>query len=229
MPDLPNNPRKDLPNLADLRLSYQQGTLRRAVLKPNPLEQFQGWFIQSLEAAPAHSEPYALSLATADLSGRPSVRTVLLRGVSEQGLDIYTNYQSHKGRDLAHNPQAELLFYWPYLERQVRVYGPVSPISAAESDQYFHQRPRDSQLAAHASTPQSGPIASRAELEAHFAELEAQFPAGSVIPRPDFWGGYRLRPQEWEFWQGREGRMHDRFRYQWQEAPGQWHIDRLMP
>lgn len=218
---------QDLPNLADLRLSYQRGELRRSQLQADPLEQFQGWFAQALESHAPHAEPYALSLATASVSGRPSVRTVLLRGVSADGLDIYTNYQSHKGHDLAGNPQAELLFFWPELERQVRVYGPVSRLSAAESDAYFHKRPRDSQLAAHASVPQSGVIDSRAALEGRFAALEAQYPEGAVIPRPEFWGGYRLAPQEWEFWQGRPNRMHDRFRYVRQDNG--WDIQRLMP
>lgn len=217
----------NLPNLADLRLSYQLAELRRASLKPDPLEQFRGWFAEALEAAPPHTEPYALSLATADQTGRPSVRTVLLRGVDDKGLVFYSNYQSHKGHDLAANPQAEMLFYWPALERQVRVYGQVTRLDTAQSDVYFHQRPRDSQLAAHASTPQSGVIPSRQALEDHFAALERRFPAGTPIPRPAFWGGYALMPQEWEFWQGRPNRMHDRFRYTPQGES--WHIERLAP
>ena len=215
----------DSPDLTALRVSYTKGELRRADLKADPLAQFQDWF----EVA-QHSqvrEPYALSLATADAQGRPSVRTVLLRGADERGLTFYTNYESHKGHDLAANPQAELLFFWPDLERQVRVYGPVTRVSAQESDSYFHKRPRESQLAAHASDPQSAPIANREALEARLSALEARYPEGQTVPRPDFWGGYRIVPQEWEFWQGRASRMHDRFVYR--RSAEQWIIERLMP
>ncbi|WP_161882543.1 pyridoxamine 5'-phosphate oxidase [Deinococcus alpinitundrae] len=215
----------DSPDLTALRVSYTQGELRRTNLADDPLTQFQGWF----EAAQHGQvrEPYALSLATADAQGRPSVRTVLLRGADERGLTFYTNYGSHKGHDLAANPQAELLFFWPDLERQVRVYGAVERVGAAESDTYFHKRPRESQLAAHASDPQSAPIESRAALEAKLSALEAQYPEGQTVPRPDFWGGYRVAPQEWEFWQGRANRMHDRFVYR--RAGEGWTTERLMP
>jgi pyridoxamine 5'-phosphate oxidase len=212
-------------DLSDLRLSYQKGELRRDALNPDPHGQFQLWLEQAL--ATDMPEPYAVTLATTDLAGRPSARTVLLRGSDERGLVVYSNYHSHKGRDLGENPQAELLFYWPGLERQVRVYGRVEQVSDEESTEYFHKRPRESQLAAHASDPQSAPIASRTELEAKFAALEARFPEGQPVPRPDFWGGYRLVPAAWEFWQGRPNRMHDRFEYL-QAATG-WSITRLMP
>ena len=213
------------PDLTERRVSYTKGELRRADLAADPLEQFQSWFAQAQQGQ--IREPYALSLATADLRGRPSVRTVLLRGAEKRGLTFYTNYESHKGRDLTGNPQAELLFFWPDDERQVRVYGSVARVDEAESAAYFHQRPRDSQLAAHASDPQSAPIASRPALEAKFAALEAQFPDGAEIPKPDFWGGFRLTPQEWEFWQGRANRMHDRFVYK--RAGEGWAVQRLMP
>ena len=212
-------------DLSDLRQSYTKGELDRHDLHDDPLSQFQGWLQEAL--ASDLPEPYAVSLATADESGRPSVRTVLLRGADAQGFTVYSNYLSHKGRDLAVNPQAELLFYWPTLERQVRIFGRVERLSADESSAYFHKRPRDSQLAAHASDPQSAPIASRAELDAKFAALEARFPEGTVIPRPEFWGGYRLRPGSYEFWQGRANRMHDRFEYL-RDGEG-WRITRLMP
>ncbi|WP_407539973.1 pyridoxamine 5'-phosphate oxidase [Deinococcus radiomollis] len=212
-------------DLTDLRLSYQKGDLRRENLKGDPHVQFQLWLEQSLTSD--MPEPYAVTLATADDAGRPSARTVLLRGSDEQGLVVYSNYDSHKGRDLKLNPQAELLFYWPQLERQVRVYGRVERVSEEESTEYFHKRPRESQLAAHASDPQSAPIASRAELEAKFSALEARFPEGQPIPRPEFWGGYRLLPAAWEFWQGRPNRMHDRFEYL--PAAEGWRITRLMP
>lgn len=212
-------------DLTSMRVSYTQGSLRRADLRADPLAQFQDWLSEALQSD--LPEPYALQLATADASGRPSVRTVLLRGATPQGLAFYSNFDSHKGRDLAANPQAELIFYWAALERQVRAYGPVSRLPDAEADGYFHVRPRDSQLAAHASDPQSAPIASRDALEAKFAALSARYPEGTEIPRPAFWGGYRVGVQEWEFWQGRPNRMHDRFRYV-RSGEG-WQIDRLMP
>ncbi|WP_420596477.1 pyridoxamine 5'-phosphate oxidase [Deinococcus sp.] len=213
-------------NLTDKRVSYTKGELRRADLAAEPLAQFQSWFAEA-EQSGGVREPYALSLATANAQGRPSVRTVLLRGADERGLVFYSNYDSHKGHDLSANPQAELLFFWPDLERQVRVYGPVERVSEDESASYFHQRPRDSQLAAHASDPQSAPIANRAALEAKFAALEDKYLEGTTIPKPDFWGGYRLAPQEWEFWQGRPNRMHDRFTYT--RAGESWTLTRLMP
>lgn len=215
-----------LPQLADLRRSYQKGQLRRADLHPSPLEQFGLWFKEALHSAPEGSEPYALSLATASAQGRPSVRTVLLRDVSEAGLTFYSNYQSHKGQDLSANPQAEMLFFWPHLERQVRAYGPVYRLSEADSDAYFQRRPYESQLAAWASQPQSGVIASRQELEACLSRLQERYPA-APIPRPPFWGGYSLQPQEWEFWQGRVGRLHDRFRYR--PSGEGWVAERLAP
>ena len=212
-------------DLSDLRLSYAQGQLQRADLHPDPLVQFQGWLERAL--ASDLPEPYAVSLATADPAGRPSVRTVLLRAADERGLSVYSNYLSHKGRDLSLNPQAELLFYWPQLERQVRVYGRVERLSDEESSAYFHKRPRESQLAAWTSDPQSAPIASRAELEAKFAALGARFPAGQPVPKPEYWGGYRLLPEAWEFWQGRPNRLHDRFEYL--RAGEGWRVTRLMP
>ncbi|GGK12061.1 pyridoxine/pyridoxamine 5'-phosphate oxidase [Deinococcus malanensis] len=212
-------------DLSTLRLSYIHGELRRADLKADPLQQFQSWLDTSLEAG--LREPYAMSLATADQEGRPSVRTVLLRGAHGRGLTFFTNYESHKGHDLADNPQAEVLFYWAEHERQVRAYGSVERLSAEDSAAYFHSRPRESQLAAHASDPQSAPVSSRLELETRLAALQERFPADQDIPCPGFWGGYRIQVQEWEFWQGRPNRMHDRFRYTRGEAG--WEIERLMP
>ncbi|GHF55547.1 pyridoxamine 5'-phosphate oxidase [Deinococcus metalli] len=212
-------------DLTSLRLSYARAELRRADLKADPFAQFQGWLDEALGADLL--EPYAMQLATADASGRPSIRTVLLRGVTPEGLTFYTNFESHKGRDLSANPQAEVVFFWAPLERQVRAFGPVSRVPDSEADAYYHVRPRDSQLAAHASDPQSAPVPDRATLEATFAALDARHPHGTVIPRPAFWGGYRVHVQEWEFWQGRPNRMHDRFRYA-RQGDG-WHIDRLLP
>lgn len=211
-------------DLTGLRQTYAKGELRRADLSPDPLAQFQNWLDEALHSD--MPEPYAVTVATADAAGRPSARTVLLRGADARGLVFYSNFDSHKGLDLAANPQAELLFYWPALERQVRVYGRVERVSEAESGAYFHKRPRASQLAAHASTPQSGVIEGRAALEAQFAALHRRYPEGTEVPKPDFWGGYRVVPAEYEFWQGRPNRMHDRFRYRLGDA---WTIERLMP
>ena len=215
-------------DLTDLRLSYTRAALSRAEMHADPAEQFSAWLAEALRED-ALAEPYAFALAVADAGGWPSVRTLLLRGVSEAGdLSFYTNYDSEKGQALAQNPRAEMLFYWDALERQVRVRGHVERLSEAESTAYFHKRPHDSQLAAHVSTPQSGPVASRAALEAQFAAVRAAFGEGEV-PRPEFWGGYRLEVQEWEFWQGRANRMHDRFRYRPASAEQGWQIERLMP
>lgn len=212
-------------DLTSMRVSYTRAALGRADLDPDPLAQFNLWFEDALRADLA--EPYALQLATASAAGRPSVRTVLLRGATGEGLTFYTNFESHKGLDLTQNPQAELLFYWAELERQVRAYGSVVKVPDDEADHYFHVRPRESQLAAHASDPQSAPIASREALEAKFARLQAAYPEGVPVPRPAFWGGYRVQVREWEFWQGRPNRMHDRFRYL-REGDG-WQVERLMP
>lgn len=210
-------------DLSHKRLSYQAGQLRRADLHPDPVQQFGGWLNQALEAG--LREPYAFALATASAGGVASVRTVLLRHATADGLSFYTNYHSNKGRDLEQNPHAEALFFWAEAERQVRASGPVVRLSDAENDAYFASRPRESQLAAHVSTPQSGPVPSREALERAWAQAEERYPGD--VPRPDFWGGYRLLPSAWEFWQGRPGRLHDRLRYT--QQGGGWHIERLMP
>lgn len=212
-------------DLSTLRLSYTHGELRRADLNADPAQQFQSWLDAALRSG--LREPYAMSLATADREGRPSVRTVLLRGIQDGGLTFFTNYESHKGHDLTDNPQAEVLFFWAEHERQVRAYGPVERLSSEDSAAYFHSRPRESQLAAHASDPQSAPVSNRAELETRLTALHERFAADQEVPCPEFWGGYRIQVQEWEFWQGRPNRMHDRFRYRRNDAG--WHIDRLMP
>lgn len=210
-------------DLSELRLSYEQGELHETQVSDQPHLQFLNWFNHAL-AANLH-EPYAMSLATANAQGRPHVRTVLLRGATEAGYDFYTNYDSQKGLDLAENPYAELLFYWPSLERQVRIAGKVAKISEQESADYYHKRPRDSQIAAHISTPQSGVIESREVLQQRFQALQGQ--AQAELDKPEFWGGYRLEADYYEFWQGRPNRLHDRLSYEKQDD--HWALQRLMP
>jgi pyridoxamine 5'-phosphate oxidase len=198
--------------------------LREEDLPPEPLELLQRWLEDARSAG--IEEPGAMTLATADASGRPSARVVLLRGADARGLRFFTSYESAKARELEANPRAALALHWPELARQVRAAGSVERLPAAESDEYFASRPRRSRLAAWAS-PQSRPLASRDELDARVAELEREH-QGREVPRPPFWGGYRLRPDEWEFWSHRDDRLHDRFRYA-PAAGGGWRIERLGP
>jgi pyridoxamine 5'-phosphate oxidase len=213
-------------DLADMRREYQLGGLRRADLDANPIAQFQKWFAQA-EAALREKklDVNAATLATADKNGKPSARIILLKGLDERGFIFFTNYGSRKGRELAENPQAALNFFWAELERQVCISGTVEPVSRAESGKYFHSRPRSSQLAALGSD-QSTVVKDRETLEAHFRELEQQFPG--EIPLPPNWGGYALNPVRIEFWQGRPSRLHDRFSYV-RQAGGAWKLDRLSP
>jgi pyridoxamine 5'-phosphate oxidase len=197
--------------------------LRRADLASDPLEQFRNWYA---EASAALDVPEAMALATATPEGGPSVRMVLLKGFDERGLVFYSHYTSRKGRELGANPQAALLFHWRPLGRQVRVEGWTERVSAEESDAYFATRPRDAQVGALASR-QSDPLASRTELYDRLAELERDLGAGEV-PRPPTWGGFLLAPAAWEFWQHRDSRLHDRFRYE-READGGWSVQRLFP
>ena len=212
-------------DLSELRLNYEKGELQEQQVNPNPHMQFLQWFNHALEAK-LH-EPYAMSLATANAQGRPHVRTVLLRGATEAGYDFYTNYDSQKGLDLAKNPYAELLFYWQDQERQIRISGRVKKISEEESTDYYHKRPRESQIAAHISTPQSGVVASREELQQRFWDLHTQVANQQELDKPIFWGGYRLEPDYYEFWQGRPNRLHDRLSYR--KSDDGWTLERLMP
>jgi pyridoxamine 5'-phosphate oxidase len=196
--------------------------LRREALCGDPIELFAEWFERAVAEVPL---AHAVTLATVGPEGAPDARMVLLKGFGPDGFRFHTNYDSAKGRQLDAEPRAALVVYWRELDRQVRIRGTVERLGAAESDDYFATRPRDSQLGAWAS-PQSAPLAGRGELDARVREAERRF-AGGAIPRPDFWGGYLLRPEEVEFWQGQVGRLHDRFLYA-REAEG-WRIERLGP
>lgn len=234
-------------DISRLRREYTLGALDRTSLAPDPLSQFKDWFDEAvgvrggarlrriaialyklwhaiLGTPPA--DVNAMVLATCDAAGRPSARNVLLKGVDERGFVFFTNYESKKGQDLAVNPNATLVFYWPDLERQVCVSGVVTKLPESESAAYFATRPRGSQIAAWAS-PQSREISSRAELEQRWREVEARF-AGKPVPLPPNWGGYVLSPESIEFWQGRPNRLHDRFRYV-RVPDGTWQIVQLAP
>ena len=210
--------------LAEMRRNYAARALDLADLDANPFVQFDHWMREAIETQVI--EPNAMTLATADDAGRPAVRTVLLKGFDERGFVFYSNYESAKARDLAANPKVALLFPWLALERQVSAMGVAQKITAVESLKYFLSRPRESQIGAWASR-QSEVISTRALLESKFAEMKARF-ANGEIPLPDQWGGYRVTPQSFEFWQGRPNRLHDRFKYTLQ-SDGSWTIARLMP
>lgn len=209
--------------VADLRKDYGQATLSEAEVDADPIVQFTAWFEQALKAQV--NEPNAMSVATVDERGKPTSRIVLIKQFDGRGFTWYTNYDSQKGRQLASNPHAALLFFWPELERQIRIEGSVGRTAAEESDKYFHSRPLKSRLAAIASA-QSAPIADRAALEQNYDAVAAQF--GEAPPRPENWGGFRLVPERIEFWQGRRSRFHDRIVYTLQ-ADGSWTRQRLQP
>jgi pyridoxamine 5'-phosphate oxidase len=211
-------------SLADLRKDYSLSGLLEKDLARDPFRQFDKWF-QEAQAAKL-IEPNAMTLATATRDGRPSARTVLLKGVDGRGFVFYTNYESRKGRDLAENPRASLLFPWFALERQITVEGTVTKVSREETAAYFHSRPRASQLGAWVSQ-QSAIITGRTVLEDAMKALEKKY-AGAEVPVPPSWGGYRLTPETVEFWQGRRSRLHDRLRYR-REATGDWTVERLAP
>jgi len=232
--------------IADIRREYAQGSLQRSDLHPNPLAQFKSWLAQAagessggrwrkigialfklwhaiLGHAPA--DPTAMALATVNKEGRPSARTVLLKGVDERGFVFYSNYDSRKSRELAENSNAALTFYWDNLERQVCIGGTVSRLSREESEAYFKSRPHGSQLAAWASN-QFDIVADRGVLEKRWNEMAAKFPRD--VPLPPNWGGFVLKPEWIEFWQGRPSRLHDRFRYT-RQPDGSWKLDRISP
>jgi pyridoxamine 5'-phosphate oxidase len=205
-------------------IEYEKGALDEASVASDPFGQFAAWY-EDARNAPDILEPSAMSVATADAGGAPSLRVVLLRGVDARGFVFFTNYESHKGRDLAQNPQAALLFFWDRLERQIRIEGRVERIDAAESDAYFARRPRGHRLSAWASQ-QSATIPNRAFVEERMAAEDKVF-AGIEVTRPPYWGGYRVLPASFEFWQGRRNRVHDRIRYT--REGDAWRTERLSP
>ena len=208
--------------IADLRQSYEKDALDREDLAPDPIAQFLRWFEDA--RAGEVTEPNAMTLATVDEGGRPSARIVLLKGADARGFAFYTNLQSRKSREIAATERAALVFWWEPLQRQVRVEGRVEPVPAPEADAYFESRPRGSRLGAWAS-PQSEPIDSREVLDERLADAERQF--AEAVPRPPFWGGWRVVPERVEFWQGRPSRLHDRFRYT--REGDAWAVARLAP
>ena len=210
--------------LHDLRREYASRALSESDAHADPIQQFTRWFDEALQSQLL--DVNAMTLATATRSGEPSARIVLLKGADDNGFVFYTNYESQKGRELAENPRACLLVFWAELERQVRITGAVTRTSIEESDEYFHARPVESQISASIS-PQSRRVKDRSELETRFAEYAEKF-KGQLVPLPAYWGGYRVRPDAIEFWQGRKTRLHDRLLYT-RAADGTWSRARLAP
>ncbi|SEK55687.1 pyridoxamine 5'-phosphate oxidase [Parapedobacter koreensis] len=211
-------------DMAAIRVEYEMGQLNEDGILPDAIAQFRKWFDEAIERQVM--EPNAMTLSTVSTTGRPSSRIVLLKQLDDSGFGFFTNYQSQKGMELATNPYAALLFFWPELQRQVRVAGRVEKMSAALSETYFQSRPKGNKLGSVAS-PQSQEIAGRDVLDAHLAQLEAQYQDTEYIPRPTHWGGYWLVPDSLEFWQGGRSRLHDRLVY---EKQGEhWTIKRLAP
>ena len=206
-------------------MTDQFSALTKDKVDANPIRQFRTWFDEVRAQGVSEQDAISMTLATAGKDEQPSARVVLLKSFDDRGFVFFTNYQSHKGKELAENPRSCLLFYWSRLWRQVRIDGAIEKVTPAESEEYFQSRPLGSKLGAWASN-QSEVIASRETLETRFAELQKRF--GEDVPRPEHWGGYRLRPNSIEFWQGRDNRLHDRLRYRLREN-GAWLIERLGP
>ena len=207
----------------NLRKEYLKSSLNEAEIKPNPFDQFEIWLNEAIEAGCL--EPHAMHIATVSLENRPSSRIVLLRSVSDQKFKFFTNYLSRKGIEINSHPNVSLLFFWPQLERQVRVEGTIEKLPAVEADEYFESRPRASQIAA-AASPQSQIISDRAAIEKSFLNVEKQF-EGKKVVRPNCWGGYGVSAERFEFWQGRPARLHDRLIFK--QIGVHWEIERLAP
>lgn len=217
-----------LPEPADMREQYATGGLSETELPAAPMDQFALWFKEAARDTDAVHEPNAMVVSTADPAGRPSSRTVLLKGFDERGFVFFTNYGSRKARELDANPYVSLLFPWHAVARQVIVTGTAERVARAETVAYFRTRPHGSQLGAWAST-QSSVLTSRTELDRAYADLAARYPEGEQVPVPPHWGGYRVRPDAVEFWQGRPDRLHDRLRYVRAEGDEAWRVERLSP
>lgn len=207
------------------RRDYQFSELKRNDLNDNPFAQFSAWMDQAIQQK--IMDPTAMSLSTVDASGQPHSRIVLLKAFEADGFVFYTHYDSAKGAEIEENQKVALLFYWPEMDRQVRIEGTISKISNEQSEQYFHSRPRDSQLAAYISQ-QSQVVADRETLEGNLSNATEDF-EGSEIPHPAHWGGYKVVPSSFEFWQGRPSRLHDRFKFSQNQTQQAWSIDRLSP
>lgn len=211
-------------NIADLRKEYSRSTLDVSNVLPDPIKQFEKWFNEAMMAGV--TEPNAMHLATVNDQGKPSSRIVLLKGIENNCFVFYTNYQSKKGRELEGNPACSLTFFWPDIERQIRIEGVASRVDTKMSEEYFQSRPRGSQVGAW-SSPQSSIIQNRTILEERVSQIEKRFESEKVLPRPNQWGGYQIDPLLIEFWQGRPSRLHDRI--QFTKVDGNWRIDRLAP
>lgn len=214
-------------NPAELRSPYAGEPLTDDAVSADPVDQFAAWLADAVRAGVP--EANAMVLATADADGRPDARTVLLKAYGPGGFVFYTNYTSQKGTELAENPRAALVFPWHAIRRQVRVRGTVERVGPADSAAYFHSRPYGSQLGAWVSERQSAVIPDRDVLRTRFAELAERWPEGTTVPLPDFWGGFRVVPEDFEFWQGGTDRLHDRLRYRRVAPEGPWTIERLAP
>ena len=213
-------------DFTDQRLSYEKGELDQQSVPASPFELLKAWMSEAIEAQV--QEPYAMSLATCGADSKPSVRIVLMREITDKGIVFYTNYESAKGQDIAENPNAEALFFWHKLERQVRISGSIAKIDADKSAAYFQKRPHDSQVGAWVSQPQSGEVASREVMEQTFEQLQTDYPEGTAVPTPEFWGGYEITIEKIEFWQGRANRMHDRIVYNHENSES-WITKRFLP
>jgi pyridoxamine 5'-phosphate oxidase len=216
-----------MPDLSSFHPEFEPGGLVESEMDADPVRQFGRWFDEAVARRPGDwLEPNAVTLATAGRGGQVSCRTVLLKHFDEAGFTFFTNYASSKARQIVENPRVSLLFFWAYMSRQIRIEGTATRTTRDVSEHYFHSRPRASQIAA-ASSRQSETVASRAELERRFADLERQF-SGQPVPLPDDWGGFTVQPIRYEFWHGRPNRLHDRIRYE-RTAQSAWRMDRLQP